>query len=169
MAEEAREGYSRVPGKVRRRATARDASYASRRPSRMKVLSIPIDEITISSNRQRQDFNHDSIAELAGSISQNGLISPVVVRRRSDGVFQLVAGERRLRALTYLWNFGESLRCGTQQFGENHVPAIDIGDLDDVDAFEVELEENIRRADLTWPERVQAVAQLATLRRMQAE
>jgi len=135
----------------------------------MKVLSIPIDEITISSNRQRQDFNHDSIAELAGSISQNGLISPVVVRRRSDGVFQLVAGERRLRALTYLWNFGESLRCGTQQFGENHVPAIDIGDLDDVDAFEVELEENIRRADLTWPERVQAVAQLATLRRMQAE
>jgi ParB/RepB/Spo0J family partition protein len=134
----------------------------------MKVHSIPIDQISIPDNRQRREFNHESITELAGSIAQNGLISPVVVRRGGHGIFRLVAGERRLRALTYLWNFGESLRCGTQEFPENHVPAIDIGELDDVDAFEVELEENIRRADLTWQEKATAIAQLSTLRRMQA-
>jgi ParB/RepB/Spo0J family partition protein len=135
----------------------------------MKILSIPIDQIEIPSNRQRKEFNHGQITELAGSIAQNGLISPIVVRRGGPGVFRLVAGERRLRALTYLWNFGESLRCGAVQFPDNHVPAIDIGDLDDVDAFEVELEENIRRADLTWPERVSAISQLSELRRLQAE
>lgn len=135
----------------------------------MKVLSIPIDQIVVPENRQRQEFDHDAIAELAGSISQNGLLSPVIVRRRESNIFALVAGEQRLRALTYLWNFGESLRCGTQDFPENHVPCIDFGDLDDVDAFELELEENIRRTDLSWPERVRAVSQLAELRRKQAE
>src|SRR5208337_1062864 len=134
----------------------------------VKIHSILVSDIAVAPNRQRREFDHGSIAELAGSIAQNGLISPVVVRKGTTGDYQLVAGERRLRALSYLWNFGETLHCGGQKFSENEVPCIYLGDLNEVDAFEVELEENIRRQDLTWQERAQATAKLAKLRVMQA-
>ncbi len=136
----------------------------------MKVHAIAYDQIKIAENRQRQEFDYQSIAELAGSIAQNGLLSPLVVRRGEGQSVQLVAGERRLRALDYLWTaFGESLRCGGSSFPEYMVPCIHLGDLSETDAFEVELEENIRRVDLSWQERAAAIAKLKKLRDEQAK
>lgn len=80
----------------------------------------------------------------------------------------LVAGERRLKAILYLWQFGEKLRCGTNVFEEGQIPCIYQGDLDPLSAFEMELEENLQRDDLTWQERAQATSQLASLRHQQA-
>jgi site-specific DNA-methyltransferase (adenine-specific) len=136
----------------------------------MKVHAIPVDQIKVASNRQRQEFDYTTIADLAGSISQNGLLSPIVVRKGEGQTVQLVAGERRLRALDYLWTaFGESLRCGGSTFKAYEVPCIHLGDLSEVDAFEVELEENIRRVDLTWQERAQATTKLKKFRDTQAQ
>jgi len=134
----------------------------------MKLHSIPIDEIEIPANRQRQAFNDQAIAELAGSIGENGLLCPVIVRKGQDNLFILVAGERRLKALSYLWILGEPLRCGEQHFPENVVPCLYLGDLTPLEAEEAELEENIRRVDLTWSERALATARLAKLRVQQA-
>ena len=134
----------------------------------MKVYSIPIDQIEVPPDRQRKEFNSDKLAELAASIDQNGLIHPIIVRK-SEGTYYLVAGERRLRSLDYVWNLGGQVRCGAQQFPEGHAPCLDFGEMDPLDAFEVELEENVRREDLSWQDRSRATSQLLELRRLQAE
>src|SRR6202789_2424937 len=136
----------------------------------MKVHAVAFDQIQVPTTRQRQEFDYTAIAELAGSISQNGLLSPLIVRKGDGTSVRLVAGERRLRALDYLWTaFGEDLRCGGTTFGQYMVPVIHLGDLSEIDAFEVELEENIRRVYLTWQERAQATTKLKRLRDAQAE
>ncbi|MBQ4610965.1 MAG: ParB/RepB/Spo0J family partition protein [Clostridia bacterium] len=71
---------------------ALDIAHAQR-----KLLELPIDSILPNPNQPRLTFDEESIAELAQSISQVGLIQPLVVRRGSGG-YELVAGERRLRA-----------------------------------------------------------------------
>jgi DNA modification methylase len=136
----------------------------------MKIHAVAFDQIQVPTNRQRQEFNYEAIAELAGSISQNGLLSPLIVRKGEGNTVRLVAGERRLRALDYLWTaFGEELRCGGTVFKTYQVPCIHLGDLSEIDAFEVELEENIRRVDLTWQERAAATKKLKAFRDSQAE
>lgn len=65
------------------------------------VQSISTDEILVNPNQPRIQFNEEAIVELANSINENGLIQPIIVRRTEDG-YELVAGERRLRATKYL-------------------------------------------------------------------
>lgn len=135
----------------------------------MKVLAIPYKDIHTPKNRQRKEFKSEDIISLAGSISKNGLFHPVLVRPNGANQYYLIAGERRMRAMEYVWNFGESVKCGDSQFPEGVIPCISMGDLSPIDAYEAELEENIRRVDLTWQERASAESQLYELRRLQAE
>lgn len=133
----------------------------------MPVLhSIPIDRILIPKNRQRKLFPPEKIVELAGSISRLGLMHPVVVRRHEDGKsFWLVAGECRIKAMHTVWNFGEQVRCGTAIFAENMIPCNDFGEIEDpLIVKEMELEENIRRLDITWQEQAEATQELMELR-----
>lgn len=131
--------------------------------------SVKVTEILIPKNRQRKEFKAEKIIELAGSISRLGLMHPVVIRDDPNSkTMMLVAGENRIRALEYLWNFNEPVRCGTAVFAEGHVPCVYVGDLDELTAMEMELEENIRRVDLTWQERAEATAKLLELRQAQA-
>lgn len=134
----------------------------------MHLHSVKATDILIPKNRQRKEFKPERIIELAGSISRLGLMHPVVVRNDPNGSLTLVAGENRIRALEYLWNFGETVRCGTSAFPEGHVPCIYFGDLDELTATEMELEENIRRIDLTWQEKAEATTKLLALRAAQA-
>ncbi|MDX2059910.1 MAG: DNA methyltransferase [Gemmatimonadales bacterium] len=133
-----------------------------------KIHSVPISLIQIGESRQRREFKPEDLVKLADSISQNGLLHPVVVRREGAQLI-LVAGERRIRAMKYVWNFGQTVQCGGEIFPEDHVPCLDVGEMDPIDAFEAELEENIRRADLSWQERVKATNDLMELRKMQAD
>ena len=135
----------------------------------MQLHVFSVDEITIAKNRQRKILNEDQIQELAASIADNGLIHPLVVRREESGELTLVAGERRLKALDFVWGFGQEVRCGTKIIPERCVPCLYLGEIDPVDAFEIELEENIRRTDLDWREKAIAVSQLFELRKAQAE
>jgi site-specific DNA-methyltransferase (adenine-specific) len=133
----------------------------------MQLHVIPADDIVVKSNRQRRDLDQSKILELAGSIAQNGLIHPIVVRWAEDE-YTLVVGERRLKALEHLWFLGQEVTCGERIIPEGHVPCLFLGDINPVDAEEIELEENIRREDLSWKERADAVSRLADLRSRQA-
>lgn len=135
----------------------------------MKIHSFNVFDIVIPKTRQRKDFKPEDIIDLAGSIAKNGLIQPCVVRQDDEGNVVLVAGERRIKAMEYVWSFGETVECGDFQFSENNIPCILHSELDPLDAFEMELEENIRRVDLTWQEKATATGQLYELRRLQAE
>ena len=131
---------------------------------------IPLSSITIPPTRQRRVVSPESLQALATSISDTayGLLHPLVIRRQ-DGQNVLVAGERRLRAIQEVYSFGGTIRHANQVVPREMVPVVDLSDLDHVDAFEAELEENVRREDLTIVERAQAVERLFELRKAQAE
>lgn len=105
--------------------------------------SFAVDAIIIPSDRQRQDLS--GIDDLADSISRLGLINPPVISR--DGT--LVAGERRLTA------------C--RQLGWTHIPIQYTDEMDPAQLHLIELEENIKRKDLTWQEEAKAIEAYHTL------
>jgi len=77
-------------------------SFSAPRSSERAVSRIPIDAIHTSPFQPRRTFPESSIAELAESIRQHGLLTPLLVRRIDAGQYELIAGERRLRALKRL-------------------------------------------------------------------
>ncbi len=127
---------------------------------------IPIEQILIKPNRQRRKFDESELQELVTSIrdSAHGLLHPIVVRREGDQSY-LVAGERRLRAIKDIYALGGTFLHNsgalTEPVPEGLVPVVDLGELSELEAESAELEENIRRADLTWQERAEATARLA--------
>ncbi|HYE38168.1 DNA methyltransferase [Methylocaldum sp.] len=125
-------------------------------------------EIIVRENRQRQTFDIDKITELSESIQRNGLMHPIVVRRTDEG-FVLVAGERRLKAMQMLIDLDIPVRCGDTLYTGGTVPNLQLGELSPEQAEEAELEENIRRVDLTWQEKAAATARLHLLRSKQAD
>lgn len=134
----------------------------------MPLQAIRFEDLVIPEDRQRRNFKAEALLELAGSITQNGLIQPVVVREEGEQ-YILVAGERRVKALQYVWNFSQPVNCGGRVFAEGEVPCLLLGEIDPDDAFEIELEENIRRVDLDWQEKANAVAELFRRRQDRAE
>lgn len=122
-------------------------------------MNLGLDEIVVLPNRQRSEFNAEEIVRLADSIENLGLLHPIVVRRVGEK-WILVAGERRLMAVKLLFGMGQA---------EGFILATDIGELSPLQIVEAELEENIRRIDLTWQERATATSKLELLRRSQAE
>lgn len=106
----------------------------------MKVVNLAVNTIKVPADRQRRELG--DITSLANSIAQIGLVSPIVVTTSGDQVI-LVAGHRRLTA------------C--QKLGMESVPAVFLEDLDPVTRKIVELEENIKRKDLTWQEEADAI------------
>lgn len=136
----------------------------------MRTSLAKIEEIVIAENRQRRVFDEGKHMELCNSIQARniGLMHPVVLRVQ-DGKKVLVAGERRLRAFRdshelgiVVWHAGEAVPHGM-------IPFTNIGEMDELDAKEAELEENIRRVDLSWQERAAATQELMALRATQAE
>jgi DNA modification methylase len=135
------------------------------------VNTTSISFVLIPPSRQRREFDPAAHQELIASIQgPGGLLHPPVLRRSPSGLV-LVAGERRLRAITEIFELGGTfwynLCCFTGEGGE--IPYTDLGELSPLEAKEAELEENIRREDLTWQERVTAESELLELRRAQSE
>ena len=111
----------------------------------VSVSSIIVDR----ENRQRRELT--GIEELAKSILDNGLINPIVITRENV----LVAGERRLTA--------------HKQLGFDQIAIQYMDDLDEEQVQIIELEENIRRAELPWQDEVKAVARFHELRANKAK
>lgn len=96
------------------------------------VLHLKLDQIKPNPYQPRKDFDNEVLEELMRSIREKGVIQPVLVRRIGDS-YELIAGERRLRAATAL-NLTE-------------IPAI-VKNVDDKDSLEISLIENIQRQEL---------------------
>ncbi|MBN2080672.1 ParB/RepB/Spo0J family partition protein [bacterium] len=93
----------------------------------------------------RRNFNPEELAELAASIKSQGLLQPVTVRTTLNGRFQLIAGERRLRA--------------TRDLGQTTIRAI-VREVDDRQLLELSLVENLLRTDLNDIEVAEALREL---------
>jgi len=113
------------------------------------VRQIPIEFIRSNSRNPRQVFNESDLEELAASIRERGIIQPIVVRPVVDATdtFEIVAGERRWRA--------------AQRAGLHTVPMISL-QINDREALEFSIVENVQRADLSALEEAKGYAQLAS-------
>jgi ParB family transcriptional regulator, chromosome partitioning protein len=107
---------------------------------------IPLDLIDRNPFQTRSHVNEDQLAELAASITANGVVQPVLVRPLSNGRFQLIAGERRWLA--------------SQLAGKTAVPAI-LRQVSDEQAMEITIVENLQRADLNPMEQARAFERLS--------
>ena len=108
------------------------------------VSRLNVREIEPNPAQPRRDFDQVSLAELAESIRQNGVISPIAVRRAENG-YQIVAGERRWRACRLA--------------GVDQIPAL-IVEADDRLAFEMAMIENLQREDLNPMEEAEGYKEL---------
>lgn len=97
------------------------------------VSSLPIEKVEPRADQPRSTFDQESLAELAESITQYGLIQPITVRKLPTGYYQIIAGERRWRA--------------SRLAGLKEVP-VRIIEADDRRAMELALVENLQREDL---------------------
>ena len=119
-----------------------------------------ISSVKVPENRWRKKFDGGKHNELVNSIDAIGLLNLPVMRGK-----ELVAGERRYRAIKDIYEHGDKITyCGTA-VKKNHFPYMDFADLDDITALEIELQENTRRSDLTWQESVAADGALIKMRR----
>lgn len=107
-------------------------------------VEIPVNQISPNPHQPRHTIDPASLQELANSISEHGLIQPLIVTRQGSG-YQLIAGERRWRA--------------SQLAGLDTVPVI-IKDTSPQQMLELAIVENIQRADLNPLEEAEAYAQL---------
>jgi ParB family chromosome partitioning protein len=116
-----------------------EASVADNNPHLVPVAAIQPNRL-----QPRQNFDESAIAELTESIRQKGILQPLLVRRAANG-FELIAGERRFRA---------ALHAGLAE-----VPVI-VRDVDDTEALELALIENIQRENLNPLEEARAYRRL---------
>ncbi|HWR23302.1 MAG TPA: nucleoid occlusion protein [Feifaniaceae bacterium] len=110
-----------------------------------KLMRLPVEEIRPNPNQPRKTFDDEALTELADSIKQVGLIQPLVVRKTVTG-YELVAGERRLRACKLL--------------GMKEVPCIVEDAMVEQESAMVALIENLQRENLHYLEEAECYAQL---------
>jgi ParB family transcriptional regulator, chromosome partitioning protein len=105
---------------------------------------LPIDVLTANPNNPRRNFAEEDIESLARSLTEKGVLQPIMVRPKGDG-YEIVAGERRWRA--------------AQRAGIHQVPVI-IRQLDDRETLEIAIIENVQRSDLNALEEARAYKML---------
>ena len=106
-------------------------------------LKVSIGDLSPNKYQPRVNFNEEKLQELANSIKKNGVIQPIAVRedKVDPGRFEIIAGERRWLA--------------AQKAGLHEVPVVQL-DLDDNEALEVAIVENIQRDDLNVMKKLKA-------------
>lgn len=121
------------------------ASTQARPPLADLLRHIPLDQIAPNQFQPRRRFDDAELNELANSIRAHGVLQPVLVRAAASGGFELIAGERRLRA--------------AKLAGLAEIPA-KVESLNDAASLEVAIIENLQRADLNPIEQAQAFFEL---------
>lgn len=146
-----------VPADPKRRALGKGLDsllprvQASAAPAPIEAESgrpreIPVELIDRNPFQTRTHMDQDQLAELAASITANGVVQPILVRPLGNGRFQLIAGERRWRA--------------SQLAGKKTIPAI-LRQVSDEQAMEITIVENLQRADLNAMEQARAFERLS--------
>ncbi|WP_225913862.1 ParB/RepB/Spo0J family partition protein [Leptolyngbya ohadii] len=146
-------------------SSKRDKSYGAqiRRPSSLSPLddiygtaealseqrTIALNQIRLPERQPRRYFDPQAYQQLVTSIRQHGILQPLVVRPIEAGYFELVAGERRLRV--------------AREIGLDEVPIVE-RELDEVEAFEIALTENLFRENLNPVDETEGILQLLAFR-----
>lgn len=129
----------------------------------MSTKIIPLASILVDEERQRKIFPEEQAAELRQSIlGEHGLLCPIFVRpSNKEGMYHLIAGERRFRAVSTIT---VEYAHGEMVVPPGHIPAVVKYFDTDMSAMEAELHENIMRLNLTWQEEAEAIARLHKLK-----
>jgi len=125
------------------------------------MQTIKIEDISISPERQRKVFNPESIGRLSESIGSKGLFHAIILEH---GTNKLGAGECRLKAIALLRTMGGVLTYNGEAVPEGEIPYTRLKDMSADLIYEAELEENIRRTNLSPQEEMTAIAELHKLR-----
>lgn len=110
-----------------------------------RILEAPIDKISRNPHQPRLTFDHTDLEDLISSIREHGVLQPLIVTPQPDGTYQLIAGERRLRASTIA--------------GLKTVPVI-VRDATELQKLELSIIENVQRSDLNPIEEAKAYQRL---------
>jgi ParB family transcriptional regulator, chromosome partitioning protein len=121
------------------------ASSSSETQAREELREIPVELISPNPRQPRRRFDEDALNALAGSLGDRGVLQPVLVRPRTNGTYELIAGERRWRA--------------AQIAGLQTIPGL-VRQRDDAASLELALIENMAREDLNPIEEANACAAL---------
>lgn len=97
------------------------------------VVELKVSEVEPDRNQPRRDFDEVKLAELASSIKEHGVITPIIVKKLETGFYQIVAGERR-------WRASKIAEMKT-------IPAI-VREMDKAELYEISMIENLQRQDL---------------------
>ncbi len=133
---------SLIPPKIDKKILPPDSEVL---PGDERVIQVPVDKIKANPLQPRSNFDHDSLEDLTNSIKEHGILQPLILTSVADGTYQVIAGERRLRAARFL-----ELKT---------VPAI-VRDIKEQQKLELALVENIQRQDLNQIEEAVAYQRL---------
>ena len=135
-----------MPKKNRGLGKGLDALLRTDKPAEKQIVkSLPIDKVIPQKNQPRKNFDEKSLSELAASIAKHGLLQPILVRANTEGQYEIIAGERRWRAV--------------KQLGQTEIPAL-IKAVSEQDQSEMALIENLQREDLNILEEADAYKHL---------
>ena len=116
-----------------------------------KVQELPIEQVEVNEDQPRQVFSEESIAELAETIQSHGLLQPIIVRPIGDNKYQIIAGERRYRAI--------------EKLNWQKIPAI-VKKMDEKEAASMAVIENLQREGLTAIEEAESYRKLMDLNQL---
>lgn len=133
---------SLIPPKIDKEVVSEDSKVF---PLEERVVNMPIAKVKANEYQPRTTFDHDGIEELVNSIKEHGILQPIILVKSDDGNYEVVAGERRLRA-------SQILELET-------IPAI-VRDIKEQQKLELALVENIQRRDLNAIEEAVAYQRL---------
>lgn len=134
-----------IPSATSRRAPAPLPPRSSAPPGD-EVRKLPLEAIDLNPRQPRIHFEEADLRDLAASVAERGVLQPILVRPVEGGRFQLIAGERRLRA--------------SQRAGLSEIPAL-VKTMNDDESLLVAIIENVQRADLNALEEAQGYQVLA--------
>jgi ParB family chromosome partitioning protein len=119
------------------------------------VAQLPVNKLVPNPDQPRKHFDEAELQELAGSITEHGVIMPILAADNGDGFYTIIAGERRTRA--------------AKLAGLNEIPALIIKDFTDQKRIEISLVENIQRTDLNPIEEAAAYKNLMDYAKLSQE
>lgn len=119
-----------------------------------QIQNIELDYISPNANQPRKTFHQESLSELAASIEEHGVIQPIVVTEKSNGNYEIIAGERRYRA--------------AKLAGLSEIPAL-VKNLDELTRESLAIIENIQREDLNPLDQALAYARLVDIYKLSHE
>jgi len=144
---------SLIPSRPAEPAAARSAVSAQPKPGEAieqipagdRILHVPVNDIVPNPHQPRREFHAEELEELISSIKEFGILQPLTVTEKANGMFELIAGERRLRS--------------AKEAGLKKVPVI-VRSATEQEKLELALIENIQRADLSPIEEANSYAKL---------